>query len=470
MRISDDTIQAVKTVSVMNTIGQYVKLKRHGSEYRGFCPFHDERTPSFYVHPTKGYKCFGCNAKGSNAIFFIMEYEKKTYPEAVAHLAGMAGIKIEQDGRTYRPQQPVIKRMGIRPMPDPVSFIPVMEFEASLKAFETNNFVKYLIDLFGSEIASKLISRYFIGSTNHSFKNKTYPDYISETGATIFWQIDKIGKVRTGKIMLYNSTNGKRIKKPFNHVNWVHSILRMQDFQLMQCFFGEHLLKSDPCKPVAIVESEKTAIIASIYLPQFIWLACGSLTNLNPEKCKVLTGRKIILFPDKGGFDQWTIKANELKPLVKFRVSDLLEVKNAEPKSDLADYLLKINYKEFASAEPLQILQPEITHESLPPANFQPVLEIMQFEPAENKDYFSKPEPPKPLDWEQEINELEQYFKNISLPTQPVIYYQCSTIINIRCFLETHFETLKANHGKRTFLPFLNRLQILKNLLKNEKD
>lgn len=77
----------------------------------------------------------------------------------------------------------------------------------------------------------------------------------------------------------------------------------MPDFELKQCLFGEHLLR-DKAKPIAIVESEKTAIIASVYLPQFIWLAVGSLTNLNAEKCSVLKGRTVTLFPDLNGFEK----------------------------------------------------------------------------------------------------------------------------------------------------------------------
>ena len=397
-----------------------------------------------------------------------MDHEKKTYPEAIAHVASMAGIQIERGETTCRTKQPLTKKKALAPLAPPVSFIPVELFEASLKAYEANNFVKYLIDLFDSEITSKLISCYFIGSTNHQFISKDFPEYLSETGANVFWQIDKKGKIRTGKIMLYNPTTGKRIKEPFNHVNWVHRALRLRDFELKQCFFGEHLLKDEPCKPVAIVESEKTAIIASVYLPQFIWLAVGSLTNLNADKCKNLAGRNITLFPDKGGFDEWTKKAIELNHIVKFRVSDLLEAKNAEPKSDLADYLIKFNYKEFAQPESKSVLFRTVANPK--PINLEPLSDVKPFERVNHIYYFSKPDLAQPKSWEQDITELEQYFESISLPTQPVNYKQGETIGNVSLFLETHFATTRDNDGKETFLPFLNRLQILKNLLKNEKD
>ena len=100
-----------------------------------------------------------------------------------------------------------------------------------------------------------------------------------------------------------------------------------------------------------IVESEKTAIISNIYLPEFIWLASGSLLNLNYEKCKVLKGRNVILFPDLNGFEIWTKKAKEFSSIGNFQVSNLLELKGNEIEKkqgwDLADYLLKFGFNEF---------------------------------------------------------------------------------------------------------------------------
>ena len=352
------------------------------------------------------------------------------------------------------PQPKAYKPRPVTPQPKPVSFIPVEVFKQSLQidktvlqVAETNHFVQFLINLFGVEVASQLVSRYFIATSKHW------------NGATVFWQIDTQGKVRTGKIMLYSPTTGKRVKNLELPVYWVHKALKQPEFELRQCLFGEHLL-IDKTKPVAIVESEKTAVIASVYLPQFIWVAVGSLTNLNAEKCSILKGRTVTLFPDLNGFDKWSSKAKELSHLANFTVSDLLERKATEAERkqgfDLADYLIKYDYKAFALPEP------EATE---PPPAVQTLVEVKPFEQPEPVYYFSKPEQPKPESWEQDITELENYFAGIALPTQPVKLNRCSTITNCSLFIESHFATVKANNGKRTFLPYLNRLEQFKEIL-----
>ena len=90
-----DFIEQVREATdIVQLIGEYVQLKRSGKSYRGLCPFHAERTPSFYVSPDKGvYHCFGCGASG-NAFRFVMEMEKLSFPEAVEFLARRAGIPI----------------------------------------------------------------------------------------------------------------------------------------------------------------------------------------------------------------------------------------------------------------------------------------------------------------------------------------------------------------------------------------
>jgi len=357
MRISEQSIQAAKDVPLIDIIQHYVQLKPIRSRYRGLCPFHKERTPSFFVTPGRGYKCFGCPAKGSNAVDFIMRHDGKSFTEAAIEVLTLAGIEVLESNEQYHKQIPVFKKaITIKRVPT-LSFIPQDLFIKSLQLDQnvlqiakSNKFVQFLIHLFGPEITSQLVSKYFLGTSKYKFKNKDFPNYEAQSGATIFWQRDIQGNIRTGKIMLYNANTGKRIREPFHHIAWIHIALRNSEFELKQCLFGEHLLK-DQLKPVAITESEKAAIIASVYFPQFIWLAVGGLENLKYEQCKVLTGRKVILFPDLNGLENWNLKAIEFQGISKFQLFDLLHNKANELDKrqglDIADYLVQFDYREF---------------------------------------------------------------------------------------------------------------------------
>lgn len=309
----------------------------------------------YILEPYKGmntrYRCPGCQHRDKTFSLYIDK-------ETGEHLHDSVGRCNRESncGYHYTPKQyfqdnnisleawkpkPYSKPIAAAPIKKNVSFVPVDTFKASLKGYDINNFIQF-ISYFGNEVKNEVVSKYFIGTSKHW------------NGATIFWQIDLTGKVRTGKIMLYSSITGKRIKEPFNHITWVHTAFKEPEYYLQQCLFGEHLLK-DKTKPVAIVESEKTAIIASIYLPQFIWVAVGSLTNLNAEKCNILKGRNVFLYPDLKGFQKWSDKAKELSHITNFIVSDLLECKAPETDKDqgfdLADYLLQHNVNEYIHSE-----------------------------------------------------------------------------------------------------------------------
>jgi hypothetical protein len=204
------------------------------------------------------------------------------------------------------------------------------------KAYHRNNFIVFLTKCFDEATALRLAALYRIGTSKH------WP------GATIFWQIDLNDNVRTGKIMLYNPADGHRVKQPFNHITWAHTLVGKSEsksekhipdlrglpdfptkgFSLNQCFFGEHLLNTHPFKIVAIAESEKTAVICSFFYPEYIWLASGSLDGLTLPKCSVLKDRRVILYPDLNGYIKWSGKAKTLNfrlPKAKFTVDYTLE-------------------------------------------------------------------------------------------------------------------------------------------------
>ena len=88
--------QILDAAGIEDVVQEFVSLKKRGVNYIGLCPFHNEKTPSFTVSPSKGiFKCFGCG-KGGNAVNFIMEHETLSYPEALRYLAGKYHIEIEE--------------------------------------------------------------------------------------------------------------------------------------------------------------------------------------------------------------------------------------------------------------------------------------------------------------------------------------------------------------------------------------
>ncbi len=298
---------------------------------------------SYILEPYNGtksrYTCPNCRAKQSFAKYINSDKE---------YLSDSTGRcnREEKCGYHYTPKQyfednkmtdfkplvkPIIPKKEVIKEPD---FIDTELFVQSLNHYDKNNFVSFLIRLFGSEVTNELIAKYYIGTSK------------KWNGSTIFWQIDEKMKIHTGKIMLYNPETGKRVKEPYNHFSWVHKQLTKPNFVLNQSLFGLHLSK-DNYKPIAVVESEKTAIISSVYFPEFIWLATGGLNNLSKLKFEPLRGRKVVLYPDLRALDKWTEKAKELNTICNVTVSDLLEqVATEEEKSnglDLADYLIKLN-------------------------------------------------------------------------------------------------------------------------------
>lgn len=95
---------------LVGLIGEDVRLKRSGANYKGLCPFHPEKTPSFYVTPSKGiYYCFGCHA-GGNAITYMMEYRHDTYVEALRELAARAGLEMPEESYSKEKQEAYAKR------------------------------------------------------------------------------------------------------------------------------------------------------------------------------------------------------------------------------------------------------------------------------------------------------------------------------------------------------------------------
>ncbi len=227
------------------------------------------------------------------------------------------------------------------------STIPISIVNKSVRLNRLSDLIAYLSTLFDQDSINRAIEDYRIGAT--------------KAGDTIFYQIDVEGRCRTGKVMKYNRDTGHRIKDSSvkTPITWVHSLLKQQgvlpnDWELTQCLFGEHLLKKYPGKDVILVESEKTAIIGSIMIPAYIWVATGGKSQLG-DKVDVLEGREIVAFPDIDGYETWLEKISE-RPYLNIFVSDYLQKEATDEDRqngiDIADILLRWRYDRLLHANP----------------------------------------------------------------------------------------------------------------------
>ena len=104
--IDQPTIDRIlDAAQIVDVVSEFVTLRKRGVNFVGLCPFHDDKTPSFYVSPAKGLcKCFACG-KGGNAVHFVMEHEQMTYPEALRWLAKKYNIEIKERELTDEEKQ-----------------------------------------------------------------------------------------------------------------------------------------------------------------------------------------------------------------------------------------------------------------------------------------------------------------------------------------------------------------------------
>ncbi|OYX84433.1 MAG: hypothetical protein B7Y83_08185 [Flavobacteriales bacterium 32-34-25] len=207
--------------------------------------------------------------------------------------------------------------------------------EKSFLVNSQNNFIQFLNSIFSEKEVKEAVQKYFICSSKRW------------NGASVFWQIDNYERVHAGKILAYNQETGKRIKSNEGKalIDWVHSILKkrgvIHDFNLRQCLFGLHLIKNSNVKVIGLVESEKTAVLMSLFKPEYIWMATGSKGGLKYEFLLPIKQYKIIAFPDKSEYNDWLIKAKRLNGFnFDIVVNDWLERSNYKDGTDLADVLI----------------------------------------------------------------------------------------------------------------------------------
>ena len=211
----------------------------------------------------------------------------------------------------------------VQPPPRPIEYIQKEIVEKTFTDFRNNVFFMYLVGLFGREKAFDLQVEYNIGTAKH--------------GGTIFWQMDKYCRFRTGKVMYYRP-NGRRDK---SRKSWFAHSRISPDFNYQQCFFGLHL--ADTGKPIALCESEKTAVLMSVFEPNYTWLATGGSEMINAQRLMELP-RLDTVYPDNGQFEKWERKTRTFNRQMNFEVERAVKDGLIEAGSDILDlYLWKSN-------------------------------------------------------------------------------------------------------------------------------
>ena len=285
----------------------------------------------------------------------------------------------EQGNRSELPNnwKPQRKKATPQPTPEPV-FFDFETFKQTLQPerYEKNTFIQnlfYRVQFpFEVDEVTKVIQLYRLGTVANGYR----------AGANTFPFIDIKGNVRAVQVKQFdeqNHTTGTdflhsiiekhhtRNNKPLPE--WLEAYTK-QDKRI-SCLFGEHLLSKYHSNPVALVEAPKTAVYGTLYfgLPEtpesLIWLAVYNKSSFSFDKLKVLQGRFVYVFPDlsKDGntFKEWETKSKEYEnrlPGTRFIFSDLLEQKAPESDkcegNDLADYLIKQDWRPFRKAKPQQ--------------------------------------------------------------------------------------------------------------------
>ncbi len=391
-------------------------------------------------------------------------------------------------------QLPKQKEVKMRIIPETTCFdFETFRHTLQPERYENNVFIQNLLSRvpfpFDADDVTKVIQLYRLGTITNGYR----------AGANTFPFIDINGNIRTIQVKQFdekNHTTGTDFLHSIiekhctrNHSplpEWLDAYKKQE--KLVSCLFGEHLLGKYPTNPVGLVEAPKSAVYASLYFgsPQrstdLVWLAVYNLSSLTLEKCQVLKGRKVILFPDLSvdgkAYRLWEQRASELNksiPGSEFIISDLLETNasdaDRERGLDLADYLIRMDWRAFRPritvperkvvlpattavkevAEQIEVIEP--------PSQIQPEVQLPEyhyhsFRNERKKDWVVWP-----------VEELVAFFDEVVLPESAIQLDTATQIVDVRKFINAHIDVVKANNGNPSFIPYLDRLNKLKSIL-----
>ena len=350
-----DHLNSLPVEDVARRLG--IEVRRHTCR----CFMHDDHHPSMFFSVARNrWRCFVCDV-GGGPIDLVMHHRHLNFTEACQWLSDSYGIDVPTPSSHPSSVKPPTSKGGQIPNSGTLPNLQSSMFNVQSSMFNIQssmfNLQSSIFNLQSSfphsMVQTGLLSPEQMRHAADRYRLGSLDD------AVIFWQIDEHGMVRDGKAMYYMADGHRSHERKPVSMSWMmkHKLkdadgkpLLDKDFVASRCLFGLHLL-SEPTATVAVVESEKTAVVFSELLPDCLWMASGGLSSLTADMLSPLRGRKVILFPDTDPdgitYRRWSAIASEAtrsmhQPIM---VSPLLE-QNAtseqkQRKIDILDYLFQ---------------------------------------------------------------------------------------------------------------------------------
>jgi DNA primase len=369
--IKPDTIDKIfETARIEEVVGDFVTLKKRGVNLLGLCPFHNEKTPSFTVSPSKGiYKCFGCG-KGGNAVNFIMDHEHFTYPEALKYLANKYSIEIEEE-------KPSPEQQEVRDEKESLFNLTAFAqkyFEDTLHNHEEGKAIglTYFKERgFSTEIIRKFGLGYCINSwddfTQAAIKNGYKKEYLEKTSLSKSkdhqWYDTFRGRVifpihnLSGRVLGFGARILVNDKKKPKYINTAESEI----YHKSKVLYGLYFAKSTIAKEDNCYLTEGYTDVISLYQAGIENVIASSGTSLTVDQIKLISrytqnitllfdgdaagikaafrgidmileeglNVKIVLFPDGEDPDSYArnYRPTEVKAFIKENANDFISFK-----------------------------------------------------------------------------------------------------------------------------------------------
>lgn len=364
MKYDDLNLKRIREVPIFDVCSKLgISLYGMGKlTKRATCWYHDDKHPSMHVNKTKNiYKCFVCG-KGGDVIKLVQDYDNKSFIEACDWLVNEFQVVLISN---TNPTNPTNKKFSHSTILDAAK-TDSLDSSNSCSENKSMSSVQSVVPLspdlvqrslsLDSVFCKSTVTAGYLTESQLRHVATRYRLGCTKEGGVIFWEIDDQQRVHTGKIMYYLSDcHRDKEHKP----TWVHHLMKDKlpaNYELQHCLFGLHLISdisaiSAGPQKIAIVESEKSAVILSEKFPDFLWLSCGGLQSFKPQLLEPLVNHKVVIFPDTDpqgdAFRTWAQVALEAQRLYHFRyplrVSPLLELQSTSDqksrKIDLVDFL-----------------------------------------------------------------------------------------------------------------------------------